>query len=109
VQFERPIFKNQAISFALADMATAIDAARLLTWRACSLIDSGVEFNKETSMAKLFASETVGWVCSRAVNILGAYGYSRDAMVEKYLRDAKAFTIIEGTSEIQRHTIAAEL
>jgi len=109
VQFGRPIFKNQAVSFALADMATAIDAARLLTWRACSLIDSGGEFNKEVSMAKLFASETAEWVCSRAVGFLGAYGYSRDAMVEKYLRDAKALTIVEGTSEIQHYTIAAEL
>jgi alkylation response protein AidB-like acyl-CoA dehydrogenase len=109
VQFGRPIFQNQAVSFALADMATAIDAARLLTWRACFLIDSGDEFNKEASMAKLFASETVEWVCLRAMNFLGAYGYSRDAMVEKYLRDAKALTIIEGTSEIQRHAIAAEL
>lgn len=109
VQFGRPVFQNQAVSFALADMATAIDAARLLTWRACFLIDSGDEFNKEASMAKLFASETVEWVCLRAMNFLGAYGYSRDAMVEKYLRDAKALTIIEGTSEIQRHAIAAEL
>jgi len=109
VQFGRPIFENQAISFSLADIATAIDAARLLVWRACFLIDSGGEFTKEASMAKLFASETVDWVCSRAMHFLGAYGYSRDAMVEKYLRDAKALPIIEGTSEIQRHTIAAEL
>lgn len=109
VQFGRPIYKNQSVSFALADMATAIDAARLLTWRACFLIDSGGEFNKETSMAKLFASEMAEWICSQAMHFLGAYGYSRDAMVEKYLRDAKALTIIEGTSEIQRHFIVAEL
>jgi alkylation response protein AidB-like acyl-CoA dehydrogenase len=109
VQFGHPIFHNQAVSFALADMATAIDAARLLTWRACFLVDSGDAFNKEASMAKLFASETAEWVCSRAMHFLGAYGYSRDVMLEKYLRDAKALTIIEGTSEIQRHTLAAEL
>jgi alkylation response protein AidB-like acyl-CoA dehydrogenase len=109
VQFGRPIFENQAVSFALADMATSIDAARLLAWRACSLIDSGGAFTKEASMAKVFATEMAEGVCSRAMHLLGASGYSREVLVEKYLRDVKALPILEGTSEIQRHTIATEL
>lgn len=109
VQFGRPIFENQAVSFALADMATSIDAARLLAWRACFLIDSGDEFTKEASMAKVFATDMAERVCSGAMHLLGASGYSREVLVEKYLRDAKALPILEGTSEIQRHTIADEL
>jgi len=109
VQFGKPLFKNQAVAFALADMATAIDAARLLTWRACWLLDNGFEFTKEASMAKVFASETAVEVCSKALHLMGAAGYTRDFPVEKYLRDAKAMTILEGTSEIQRRIIAQEL
>lgn len=109
VQFGRPIFKNQAVSFALVDMVTSIDAARLLTWRACRLIDAGEEFTKEASMAKLFAAEAAERICSRAMHLMGAVGYSRDLPVEKYLRDAKALTVIEGTSEVQRHVIAEQL
>ena len=109
VQFGHPIFNNQAVSFALADMATTIDAARLLTWRACSLIDNGEESAKEASMAKVFATEMAESVCSKAMHLLGSYGYSREMLVEKYLRDAKALPILEGTSEIQRHIISAEL
>jgi len=109
VQFGRPIFKNQAVAFALADMATTIDAARLMIWRACSLIDEGKEYTKEGSMAKLFASEACVEICSKAMHLAGAAGYSRDLPLEKYLRDAKSLTIIEGTSEIQRHVISEEL
>lgn len=109
VQFGRPLFKNQAVAFALADMATAIDAARLLTWRACYLIDHGQEFTKEASMAKLFATESTVKICSQAMHLMGAAGYTRDLPVEKYFRDAKALTVLEGTSEVQRHIISEEL
>jgi alkylation response protein AidB-like acyl-CoA dehydrogenase len=109
VQFGRTLFKNQAVAFALVDMATTIDAARLLTWRACYLIDHGQEFTKEASMAKLFATESAVQICSKAMHFMGAVGYSRDLPVEKYFRDAKAMTVIEGPSEIQRHIIADEL
>ncbi|MGD0854381.1 MAG: acyl-CoA dehydrogenase family protein [Dehalococcoidia bacterium] len=109
VQFGKPLFKNQAVAFALADMATTIDAARLLTWRACCLLDSGQEFTKEASMAKLFSSEAAVEICSKATHLMGAVGYTRDLPVEKFFRDAKAMTILEGTSEIQRRIIAQEL
>jgi alkylation response protein AidB-like acyl-CoA dehydrogenase len=109
VQFGRPLFRNQAVAFALVDMVVSIDAARLLTWRACHLIDSGEEFTAEASMAKLFASETAERVTSQAMHLVGAAGYSRDLPLEKYYRDAKAMTVLEGASEIQRHIIAGEL
>ena len=109
IQFGRPLFKNQAVAFALADMAITIDAARLLTWRACCLLDSGQEFTREASMAKLFTSESAVEVCSKAQHLMGAVGYSRDLPLEKYLRDARALTVLEGSSEIQRHIIASQL
>ena len=109
VQFGRPLFSKQAVAFSLADMAVSIDAARLLTWRACDLIDNGEGFTREASMAKLFASETAERVTSQAMHLLGAAGYSRDLPLEKYYRDAKAQTVLEGASEIQRHIIAGEL
>ena len=109
VQFGRPLFSQQAVAFALADMAVSIDAARLLTWRACDLIDNSGQFTREASMAKLFASETAERVTSQAMHLLGAAGYSRDLPLEKYYRDAKAQTVLEGASEIQRHIIAGEL
>jgi acyl-CoA dehydrogenase len=109
IQFGRPLFKNQAVAFALVDMATNIDAARLLIWRACYLIDHGQEFTKEASMAKLFATEAAVKICSQAMHLMGAVGYTRDLPVEKYLRDAKALTVLEGTSEVQRHIISEEL
>jgi acyl-CoA dehydrogenase len=108
-QFGRPLFANQAVAFALADMATAIDAGRLLIWRACDMIDHGLEYTKEASMAKLFASETAVEVCSKAMHLMGAAGYTRDLPVEKYFRDAKALTVLEGTSEVQRHIISGQL
>jgi len=109
IQFGKPLFSKQAVSFALADMATAIDAARLLTWRTCVLIDRGHEFTKEASMAKLFASEMAVEVCSKAMHLMGAAGYSSDLPVEKYFRDAKVLTILEGGNEIQRQIIAQGL
>ena len=108
-QFGKPLFNNQAVAFALVDMATTIDAARLLTWRACCLLDSGMEFTKEASMAKLFSSEAAVDICSKAMHLMGAAGYTHDFPAEKYFRDAKAMTILEGTSEIQRRIIAQEL
>lgn len=109
VQFGRPLFSKQAVAFSLADMAVSIDAARLLTWRACDLVDNGEGFTREASMAKLFASETAERVTSQAMHLLGAAGYSRDLPLEKYYRDAKAMTVLEGASEIQQHIIAGEL
>src|SRR5580693_2151568 len=108
-QFGRPISEFQAIQNKLADMATEIDAARLLTQRAAWLKDSGANVNKESSMAKLFASETAVRVTNEAVQIHGGYGFIKDYPVEKFFRDAKLCTIGEGTSEIQRLVIARQL
>ena len=108
-QFSRFISEFQAIQHKLADMATDIDAARLLTWRAAWLKDSGVPVTKESSMAKLFASETAVRVANEAVQIHGGYGFIKDYPVEKFYRDAKLCTIGEGTSEIQRLIIARQL
>jgi alkylation response protein AidB-like acyl-CoA dehydrogenase len=108
-QFSRFISEFQAIQHKLADMATDIDAARLLTWRAAWLKDSGIPVTKESSMAKLFASETAVRVANEAVQIHGGYGFIKDYPVEKFYRDAKLCTIGEGTSEIQRLIIARQL
>jgi butyryl-CoA dehydrogenase len=108
-QFGRPIASFEAISFMLADMATQIEAARLLTHRAAALRDAGKRFTKEASMAKYYASETANRVTASAVQIHGAYGYSREYLVEKLFRDARVTTIYEGTSEIQKIVIAREL
>src|SRR3984885_10263315 len=108
-QFGRFISEFQAIQNKLADMATEIDAARLLTQRAAWLKDSGTGVNKESSMAKLFASETAVRVTNEAVQIHGGYGFIKDYPVEKFFRDAKLCTIGEGTSEIQRLVIARQL
>jgi alkylation response protein AidB-like acyl-CoA dehydrogenase len=93
----------------LADMATQIDAARLLTWRACWLVDQGMDSTRASSMCKVFASEMAEKVCSEAIQILGGNGYTRDWPLEKYLRDAKALQIYEGTSQIQRLIISSML
>jgi len=107
VQFKRPIIENQAIAFKLADMKTHIDAARLLVRRAAWMGRNGKPFeNGEGSMSKLFAGETAVWVTEQAIQILGGYGYVRDYPVEQWHRDAKIYTIFEGTSEIQRLIIA---
>ena len=108
-QFGKPIREFQAIQFKLADMATQIDAARLLMYRAASLKDQGKRTTKASSMAKLFASEMGVRVCEEAIQIHGGYGYTKDYPPEKYWRDSKLCTIGEGTSEIQRMIIAREI
>jgi acyl-CoA dehydrogenase len=106
-QFGRKIIENQAIAFALADMKLEIDAARLLVWRASWMGRSGVPFeNAEGSMSKLKAGEVALWATERAMHILGGNGYTREYPVERWHRDAKIYTIFEGTSEIQRLVIS---
>ncbi|HKQ52011.1 MAG TPA: acyl-CoA dehydrogenase [Pyrinomonadaceae bacterium] len=108
-QFGKPISEFQAIQFKLADMAVQIEAARLLMYRAAYLKDNGKKTTKESSMAKLYASEVSVRVCEEAIQIHGGYGYTKDYPPEKYWRDSKLCTIGEGTSEIQRIIIAREL
>lgn len=108
-QFGKPISSFQAIQFMLADMATEVDAARLLTWRAAWLKDQGKPFEKEAAMAKLYASEAGMRVTTKAVQIFGGYGYTVEFPVERYMREAKLFEIVEGTSEIQRMVIANQV
>src|SRR6202522_1307191 len=108
-QFSRFISEFQAIQHKLADMATEIDAARLLTMRAAWIKDSGASVNKESAMAKLFASESAVRVANEAVQIHGGYGFIKDYPVEKFYRDVKLCTIGEGTSEIQKLVIARQL
>ncbi len=108
-QFGRPIGQFQAIQVKLADMATAVAAARLLTESAADAKDAGEKVTLQSAQAKLFASETAVKVCEEAVQIHGGYGYIKDFPVEKYWRDSKLCTIGEGTSEIQRLVIAREL
>ena len=106
-QFGRKIIENQAIAFALADMKLEIDAARLLVWRASWMGRNAIPFeNAEGSMSKLKASEVAVWATERAIQILGGNGYTREYPVERWHRDAKIYTIFEGTSEIQRLVIA---
>jgi alkylation response protein AidB-like acyl-CoA dehydrogenase len=108
-QFGRPIAKFQAIQWMLADMATQIEAARLMTYWAASMEDEGKPYIKEAAMAKLFASEVSRMVTNNALQIHGGYGYTKDYPVERYLRDARLTEIYEGTSEIMRLTIAKNL
>jgi acyl-CoA dehydrogenase len=106
-QFGRPIIENQAIAFTLADMKLEIDAARLLVWRAAWMGRTGQKFeNAEGSMSKLKAGEVAVWSTERAIQILGGNGYTREFPVERMHRDAKIYTIFEGTSEIQRLVIS---
>jgi hypothetical protein len=106
VQFGRPIGQNQGVAFMLADMQASVDAARLLTWRAAWMARNGRKFtNAEGSMSKLVAGETAVRVTEQAIQILGGNGYTREFPVERWHRDAKIFTIFEGTSEIQRMLI----
>lgn len=106
-QFGKPIIENQAIAFKLADMATSIEASRLLVWRAAWMARQGKTFeNAEGSMSKLFAGETAVRVTTDAMQILGGNGFTREYPVERMARDAKIYTIFEGTSEIQRLVIA---
>jgi acyl-CoA dehydrogenase len=107
VQFGKPIVENQAIAFTLADMKMEIDAARLLVWRAAWMGRTGKDFkNAEGSMSKLKAGEVAVWATERAIQILGGNGYTREYPVERMHRDAKIYTIFEGTSEIQRIVIS---
>jgi short/branched chain acyl-CoA dehydrogenase len=108
-QFGKPIATFQAISFKLADMATGIEAARALLYRACRLKDSGRSFQKQSAMAKLFCSELMGRVVDEAVQIFGAYGLLKEYRIERFYRDYKGLTIGEGTSEIQRLVIARKI
>jgi alkylation response protein AidB-like acyl-CoA dehydrogenase len=108
-QFGKPIAEHQAVAFRLADMATRVDAARLLVHRAARKLDAGDEVTKEAAMAKLFASETAMWCTWAAVQTLGGWGYSREYPVEKWMRDAKLEEIEEGTSDIQRLVISRRL
>jgi alkylation response protein AidB-like acyl-CoA dehydrogenase len=108
-QFGHPIADFQAIQWMIADSRTELDAARLLLWRAAMLADTGRRYSREAAMAKLYASEVASRVCNRAVQIHGGYGYTREFVVERHLRDAKLCEIGEGTSEIQRMIIARSL
>ncbi|MBF0120610.1 MAG: acyl-CoA dehydrogenase family protein [Desulfobacterales bacterium] len=105
-QFNVPIAKHQAIQMMIADMATEIEASRLLIYQAARLRDAGKPFSKEAAIAKLFASETSSKVCDMAIQIHGGYGYSKSYAVERYYRDARVTRIYEGTAEIHRMVIA---
>jgi acyl-CoA dehydrogenase len=109
VQFGQPIAMNQGINFLIADMATEIEAARLLVWQAAWLTDKGKRATLESSYAKRFAADTAMKVTTDAVQIFGGYGYIKEYPVEKLMRDAKLFQIYEGTSQIQRLVIAREI
>jgi alkylation response protein AidB-like acyl-CoA dehydrogenase len=106
-QFDQPIASFQAIQFILADMATRIEASRLLVYQSAWRASAGVSYSKESAMAKLNASETAMWVTTKAVQVFGGYGYTRDFPVERMMRDAKITEIYEGTSEIQRVVIGS--
>jgi len=107
--FGRPIRAFQAVGSSLADMATRIEASRLLTWKAAWAMDGGFRVTLQASMAELFASETAGLVTDAALQVLDEAGHTRDHPVERYLRDARVTRIYEGTSEIQRMVIARQI
>ena len=109
VQFGQPIAMNQGVNFLVADMATEIEASRLLVWQAAWLIDQGKRATLQSSFAKRFAADTAMKVTTDAVQIFGGYGYIKEYPVEKLMRDAKLFQIYEGTSQIQRLVIAREI
>jgi butyryl-CoA dehydrogenase len=109
VQFGKPIIANQGISFKLADMATNIEAARLLTYQAAWLESAGLPYGKASAMAKLFAGDTAMKVTTEAVQVFGGYGYTKEYPVERFMRDAKITQIYEGTQEIQRLVISRML
>ena len=108
-QFGKPIAHNQGISFKLAEMATEVEAARLLTYNAAALVQEGVECRKEVSMAKMYASRTAVNTAIEAVQVFGGYGFTEDYPVERLFRDAKVTEIYEGTNEIQRIVIGKQL
>ncbi len=108
-QFNQPISSFQGISFKLAEMATKVEAAKLLTFRAADLKNKGLSVNRESAMAKLYASEVAVEIANDGVQIFGGYGYTKDFPAEKYYRDAKLCTIGEGTSEIQKLVISRSI
>ncbi|GGJ83116.1 acyl-CoA dehydrogenase [Lentibacillus kapialis] len=108
-QFGKPIASNQGISFKLADMATEIEASRLLTYQAAWLESEGKAYGKASAMSKLYAGDTAMHVTTEAVQVFGGYGYTKDYPVERYMRDAKITQIYEGTNEIQRLVIGRML
>jgi alkylation response protein AidB-like acyl-CoA dehydrogenase len=107
--FGKPIIEHQAVNFRLADMATLIDAARLMVWRAAQLKDAGKPCLKEASMAKMYASEIAEKVCSDAIQVHGGYGYVSDFPVERIYRDVRVCQIYEGANDIQRLVIGRAL
>ena len=109
VQFGKPLVGHQFVRFTLADMATRLEAAWQLTLHAARLVDAGLPFDKEAAMAKLFATETCTWACERALHLCGAQGYMRESAAQRFYRDCKVMELGEGTSEVQRETIARSL
>ncbi|MBM4761565.1 acyl-CoA dehydrogenase [Bacillus sp. B15-48] len=109
IQFGKPIAKQQGVSFKLADMATQVEAARLLTYQAAWLESVGLPYGKESAMSKLFAGDTAMKVTTEAVQVFGGYGYTKEYPVERFMRDAKITQIYEGTQEIQRLVISRML
>lgn len=109
IQFGKPICANQAIAFMLADMATKVDAARLLVYRAAYLKEQGLPYSKEAAMAKMYASDIAMEVTTDAVQIFGGYGYSREYPVERLMRNAKITQIYEGTNQVQRMVISGAI
>ncbi|RBP94623.1 butyryl-CoA dehydrogenase [Cytobacillus firmus] len=109
VQFGKPIAAQQGVGFKLADMATSVEASKLLIYRAADMRQRGIKCGLEASMAKLFASKTAVDVTTEAIQVFGGYGYTEDYPVERYFRDAKITEIYEGTSEIQRIVISKQL
>ncbi len=109
LSFGKSLVEHQAVAFRLADMATQLEAARLLVHNAARLRDAGEPCLKQASMAKLFASEAAEKICSDAIQVLGGYGYLRDYPVERIARDVRVAQIYEGTSDIQRIVIAREI
>jgi alkylation response protein AidB-like acyl-CoA dehydrogenase len=109
IQFGGPLTANQFVRFTLADMATRQEAAWQLTLHTARLADAGLPHDREASMAKLFATEMATWACERTLHLCGAQGYMRESAAQRFYRDCKVLEIGEGTSEIQRETIARQL
>ena len=109
VQFGKPISKFQNTQFTFADMAMRCESARLLTYQAAAMKQSGVRCSKQAAMAKLSASETAMWVTTKALQMFGGYGYTNDYPMERMMRDAKITEIYEGTSEVQRIVISGNM
>jgi len=108
-QFGKPLAAFQALQFKMADMATRIDAGRLMAYRAAALKDAKLPCHREASMSKLFCSQTANFVVNEAVQIHGGYGYMKEYAVERYFRDARVTEIYEGTSEAQRLVISKDI